>query len=84
MTILSFEELDNALGNPIAEPSYTEGTLDSYEQLVELGKLEHCQLDHIGDNFNDDPLLNLIAKEEEQGGPIALCRDSTACKNSTR
>ena len=39
---------------------------------------EFCSLDHVAElpaNWGD-PLYNLMRKEEEQGGPIALCRDS--------
>ncbi len=38
-----------------------------------------CSLDHTAELPSDygDPLSILMRKEEKQGGPIALCRDST-------
>jgi hypothetical protein len=39
---------------------------------------EFCSLDHITELASDygDPLHALMRKEQEQGGPIALCRDT--------
>lgn len=73
--------IDAVLGeqtlSELEEPTYENGRLDSVEQLEAIGKLDHTRLDRLGDGFWSDPLALLIMKEEAQGGPIALCKDST-------